>query len=123
MVKTKSVYDPIEASDGKRFLITRYWPRWLSKDKLKPTGWIRNLAPSKKLLKDWKDGKITWQQYELRYSAEMRDQQEVIQELANLAASGIITLLCFEKEDNPHCHRHLLKKMIENQTSRSGSLD
>jgi hypothetical protein len=25
----------------------------------------------------------------------------------------VITLLCMEKEDDPHRHRHILKKMIE----------
>ena len=118
MVNTKSVYDPVETTDGKRFLVSRYWPRWLSKDKLKLTGWIRELAPSKELLQDWKSKNITWQEYELRYFKEMENKQEFIKELANLAASGTITLLCFEKENNPHCHRHLLKQLIERQTER-----
>jgi len=115
MVNTKSVYDPVETTDGKRFLVSRYWPRWLSKDKLKLTGWIRELAPSKELLQDWKNNSISWQEYELRYFKEMENKQEFIKELANLAASDTITLLCFEKENNPHCHRHLLKNLLKNR--------
>ena len=114
MVNTKSVYDPAEESDGKRFLATRYWPRGISKKQLKTTDWIRELAPSKELLQDWKNNSVTWQEYELRYFKEMENKQEFIQELADLAASGTITLLCFEKEDNPHCHRHLLKNLLKN---------
>jgi len=34
MVKTKSVYDPVESDDGERILVTRYWPRGLSKERL-----------------------------------------------------------------------------------------
>jgi len=26
MVKTKSVYDPVEDGDGDRILVSRYWP-------------------------------------------------------------------------------------------------
>ena len=116
MIQTKSVYDPTEQTDGKRFLVSRYWPRGISKDKLKLSRWIRELAPSKKLLQDWKNEKITWGQYEQRYYTEMETQKHVIQELANLAETSPITLLCFEKEDNPCCHRHLLMKMVEAQT-------
>ena len=50
---------------------------------------------------------------ETRYHQEMLQQQEKIRELAKRASCKTITLLCFEREDNPHCHRHLLKKLIE----------
>jgi len=116
MIKTKSVYDPVEKADGRRFLVTRYWPRRLSKNKLKLTEWLHELAPSKELLRDWKKAGITWQEYELRYIAEMQNQQEPISRLVGLSRKGTITLLCFEKEADPHCHRHLLKKMIETNT-------
>jgi uncharacterized protein YeaO (DUF488 family) len=112
MVNTKSVYDKSAKTDGKRFLVTRYWPRGISKKQLNTTDWIRELAPSKKLLRNWKNNSITWQEYELRYFKEMKDRQEFVQDLADLAASETITLLCFEKEGNPHCHRHLLKRLI-----------
>lgn len=112
MVNTKSVYDPVAETDGKRFMVARYWPRGISKKQLKLADWIRDLAPSKELLQDWKNGNITWQEYELHYFKDMENKQEFIQKLANLAASGTITLLCFEKENNPHCHRHLLKQLI-----------
>ena len=114
MIQTKSAYDPVEPSDGKRFLVTRYWPRGMSKEKLKLSGWIRELAPSKKLLHNWRNNSISWQEYELRYFQEMKKQQQCMQKVADLAASGTITLLCFEKESNPCCHRHLLKNLLNN---------
>jgi len=115
MINTKSVYNPVAKSDGKRFLVSRYWPRGISKEQLKITNWIRDLAPSKELLKDWKNKSVTWQEYEQRYFKEMENKQKFIEELADLAATETITLLCFEKEDNPHCHRHLLKQLIVKQ--------
>jgi uncharacterized protein YeaO (DUF488 family) len=113
MIRTKSVYDPPEQSDGDRILVTRYWPRGISRDRLTITDWRQNLAPSKELLQDWKKHKITWQEYTLRYHEEMRDQQAAIKELADRAKRGTITLLCFERENDPHCHRHLLKELVE----------
>jgi len=119
MVKTKSVYDQINDDDGERILVTRYWPRGLSRNRLKLVEWIHCLAPSRELLKDWNNGKITWQEYELRYAEEMQSQQGCIARLREISTNKTITLLCFEKEDNSHCHRHILRRLIEGQAERS----
>ena len=116
MVKTKSIRDPIEASDGKRILVMRHWARPYSRAKLQVEGegqWLRNLAPSESLLKDWKNQAIDWEEYVKRFYEEMAHQHEFIAALAKEAMTGTITLLCQEDEDDPHCHRHLLKNMIE----------
>jgi hypothetical protein len=44
----------------------------------------------------------------------MRDQQAAIKDSADRARNGTITLLCFEREDDPYCHRHLLKELVDN---------
>jgi len=119
MVKTKSINDPVEASDGKRILVMRRWARPYSKVRLQVAGkgqWLPELGPSKALLDDWKnreDTGFTWDEYVARYTKEMESQREAIAALAEEAQRGTITLLCQEKEGDPHCHRHLLKKMIE----------
>ena len=113
MVKTKSVYDPVEASDGDRILVTRYWPRGTSKAQLKLTQWTKELAPSKELLADWKLNRIDWEEYIVRYHAEMGPHSGLIGQLVQASKKRTITLLCFEREDDPHCHRHLLRKLIQ----------
>ena len=52
MTKTKCLYDPVEQSDGDRILVTRYWPRGISREHLAITDWLRELAPSKELIRD-----------------------------------------------------------------------
>jgi uncharacterized protein YeaO (DUF488 family) len=113
MVKTKSVYDPAEQSDGERMLVSQYWPRGFSKGRLGSSAWLRNLAPSRGLLQPWKAGSISWEEYVSRYHEEMSAHKKEIEELAEKARAGTITLLCFEREGNPCCHRHLLKRLIE----------
>ena len=115
MVRTKRVYDPVEESDGDRFLVSQSWARPYSKKKLAITDRLKTLAPSKELHDDWQERKISWEQYTVRYHEEMRDQQEEIRDLANRARRSTITLLCFEHEDDPCCHRHLLKQLIERE--------
>jgi len=45
LIKTKSIYDKKELSDGTRILITRYYPRGIGKEKF--DRWYRELSPSK----------------------------------------------------------------------------
>ena len=93
-------------------MVMRYWCRPLSKDKAKIDEWHKELAPSKELLSDWNNGKIDWQEYEQRYHKEMDAQKESIQQIATRSRTETITLLCKEETDE-HCHRRLLKKLIE----------
>lgn len=114
MVLTKSVYDPVSEKDGTRILIMRKYPRGISWNTI--FSWAKNLSPSNELLSDWKNGLITWMEYENRFKEEMRLKRNNIRLLAERSKRGeTITLLCNEKEDNPHCHRHILKNLIENE--------
>ena len=72
------------------------------------------LAPTKKILDDYKDKKITWEQYSIEYLSLME------QRLISSKLSGIDVdngcLLC--SEDNPHhCHRRLLAEYLKQQWS------
>jgi uncharacterized protein YeaO (DUF488 family) len=93
-------------------LVTHFWPRGMSKARLHLTSWMRELAPSATLLSDWRKGRISWDEYEVRYRQEMIHQAVAIRMLADRAKHSIVTLLCFEREGNPHCHRYLLKELV-----------
>jgi uncharacterized protein YeaO (DUF488 family) len=103
----------LEESDGDRIMVARFWPRGRSRNDVHLTEWMRELWPGVKLLTDWKQGDISWQEYEKRYFEEMSSQRDKIRELTNRANIKTVTLLCIEKEDNLCCHRHLLKRLIE----------
>lgn len=116
MIKTKSIQDPVDLSDGIRILVMRFWPRRYSQKNLKlwnRRGWQPNLAPSCDLLRAWRTRRINWSQYTAQYLKEMQRQQSAIAALAKIAKARDVALLCIEAETNPHCHRHLLKKLIE----------
>ena len=115
MVKTKSVRDKPEKSDGERILVTRYWPRPFSKKQLKISCRLKNLAPGEELLKDWKGGIITWDEYKKRFLKEISQQLETLECVTKKAVRETITLICIEREGNPHCHRPILKELIERE--------
>jgi uncharacterized protein YeaO (DUF488 family) len=117
-IKTKRWDDPKEVDDGYRLLICRYRPRALPKAKETWDNWCSQLGPSRELHADFygKHGPpITWEVYRRRYLEEIQAQTEMIDELAQLVAEGkTITLLCSSACLDPsHCHRTLLKDLIE----------
>jgi uncharacterized protein YeaO (DUF488 family) len=117
-IKLKRWNDPREADDGYRLLICRYRPRGVAKADETWHAWCPDLGPSRKLHADFygKHGPpIGWETYRCQYLAEMTGQFELIDELAQMAAEGkTITLLCSSAcVDASHCHRTLLKKLIE----------
>lgn len=119
--KTKRWNDPAEADDGFRLLICRYRPRGVRKENERWDQWLPALGPSRQLHADYygKHGEpISWPAYCRRYLQEMKDQQEVIENLAKRSESGeTITLLCSSAcTDASRCHRTLLKELIENVT-------
>jgi uncharacterized protein YeaO (DUF488 family) len=76
------------------------------------------LAPSRGLHADYygKNGPpISWEQYRERYLDEMKSQEGIIDELAQMVAEGkTITLMCSSAcVDAAHCHRTLLRQLIE----------
>lgn len=126
MIKTKRWDDRRGKDDGFRLLICRYRPRALPKAEETWNLWWSQLGPSKELHAAFygKHGQtpITWEEYRQRYLNEMKGeaQQESIAILAEQIAAGkTITLLCSTAcTDAAHCHRTLLKELIEAEVSR-----
>jgi len=122
-IKTKRWNDPKDVDDGYRLLICRYRPRGVRKADETWDNWCALLAPSRELHAAYygKTGPpIEWEEYRGRYLAEMQMQHEMIRELADLIAEGAtITLLCSSAcVDATHCHRTLLRELIEKELEK-----
>ena len=110
----KTVYSPKEATDGKRILVMRIWPRGIRKTSVDL--WLQDLGTSRELIKEWKTGKMTWGEFSKRYKRELKaePQKQLICDVAHMAESTPVTLLCSCKNPN-RCHRGILKTLIEAQ--------
>lgn len=108
--------------DGWRVLVTRWWPRGLSKTSIH--AWIRELAPSSELLRQYKGvlnpvqnrglSNITFDEFSNRYIAEMaaREAKRAHLEILDKISSGqTVSLLCVCHRPE-HCHRSLLQMLI-----------
>jgi uncharacterized protein YeaO (DUF488 family) len=125
-IQTRSVHSPATASDGLRLLVTRFRGRGLPADRYDV--WMANLGPSEQLLRAFQQGKVTWPRFRQRYRAELFQSDEVdarnpsiknhgqkftLRLLQRLAEEQTITVLCHCSEDQAHCHRHLLKQILD----------
>ena len=126
MLKTKSVHSPIEPGDGLRILAARGRGRGLPADRFDV--WMANLGPSEELRDAILGGKISWTEYSRRYVKELLEpggvdarnariknhgQKFTLRLLQHLAKKQAVTLLCHCPEEERHCHRHLLKAVLE----------
>jgi len=109
-VETKRIYDDPAPQDGYRVLVMTYWPRGIKKEKVDE--WARELGTPADLIEEWKNDEVSWKQFTERYLESIEDNKEKVKELANRAAGETVTLLCGCK-DEAHCHRSLLKDLIE----------
>jgi uncharacterized protein YeaO (DUF488 family) len=72
MIRTKSVYSPIDRKrDGLRILATRFRGRYMPVNRYDV--WMPNLAPSEALMKSVQSGLITWGQFSRSYRQELRE--------------------------------------------------
>ncbi|HFW6194987.1 TPA: DUF488 family protein, partial [Salmonella enterica subsp. enterica serovar Enteritidis] len=72
------------------------------------------LAPTKKILDNYKDKKITWEQYSIEY-LNLMEQRLIASKLSSIDVDKGC-LLC--SEDKPHhCHRRLLAEYLKEQWS------
>jgi uncharacterized protein YeaO (DUF488 family) len=125
MLKTKSVQTRAEKEDGLRLLVTRFRGRGLPASRYDV--WVASLGPSESLLRNFQSGKVSWAEFSREYAREMLmsgavdDRNKTIKNhgqkfslrlIKFLAESGNVTLMCHCDEDQQHCHRHVLKKLI-----------
>jgi uncharacterized protein YeaO (DUF488 family) len=104
--------------EGVRILVCRYRPRGVKKEDETWDEWQPNLGPSKELhAAFWgKTGEpIGWAEYRKRYLAEMKERLDLVEKLAERHEKGDrLAFLCSSACADPeHCHRTLLKRLVE----------
>jgi len=108
------------ANSGTVILITRWKPSyyqklWLDLDS---DEWIDQLSPQPETLRKWQESKQTdedWQTYLDEFNPQMKESGSVaaMKRLSQRVKNGeTITILCYCKH-KIHCHRYIIKWMIE----------
>jgi uncharacterized protein YeaO (DUF488 family) len=110
-IRIKRVYLQPEKEDGMRILVDRLWPRGLTKEKASVDLWLKEIAPSTELRKWFGHDPAKWSEFQSRYLAELRKNEEPIGRLKQEAAKGGITLL-YGAKDEEHNEAVVLQKLL-----------
>jgi uncharacterized protein YeaO (DUF488 family) len=112
MIKTKRIYDKLEADDGFRILVDRIWPRGIKKNDIIIDLWQKDIAPSASLRKWFNHDQRKWDKFKSRYYEELNGKQEIVKLLLEKAEKGTITLLYSSKEEQ-YNNAIALKEFLE----------
>lgn len=114
-IQLKRVYELPQASDGKRVLIDRLWPRGLSKEKAKVDLWFKDIAPSTELRKWFGHDPAKWNEFKKRYHEELKGNSEVVSKMVDMLKNGKVTLV-YGAKDEEHNDAVVLKDYLEKKT-------
>jgi uncharacterized protein YeaO (DUF488 family) len=106
-IAVKRIHEPAGPDDGARFLVDRLWPRGVSKEKAALAAWLKPLAPSDRLRKQFHGetaaSDVAWDMFRRDYFAELdAGGEEVKTALFTLdvaARAGPVTLLYAAKDE------------------------
>jgi uncharacterized protein YeaO (DUF488 family) len=110
-VQTKRVYETISKDDGKRILVDRLWPRGISKEAIHIDEWMKNIAPSATLRKWFNHEPAKWDEFLLKYTAELK-QNDTVSHLLEIINDNKVTTLLYAAHDEQHNHALVLQKFI-----------
>lgn len=104
--------------DGIRIGAARHLPRGVKKEDYRRRGyfdvWMPVLAPSAELVAAYRGGDLAFRTFASRYRKEMKraEASGVVRLLAAVARVTPVMVGCFCEDEN-HCHRSILRQLIE----------
>jgi len=108
--RLKRVYEAPAAADGMRVLVDRLWPRGLSKDKAAVDLWLKDVAPSDALRREFHAHPERFDAFRKAYVAELHG-NEALAELRALARKRKVTLL-YAAKDDAHNNAVVLRDLL-----------
>jgi uncharacterized protein YeaO (DUF488 family) len=111
-IDLKRAYDAPATSDGCRILVDRLWPRGIAKDDLRVDAWPKDLAPSAGLRKWFGHDPKKWDEFKKRYARELEQRSDALEQLAERAKAGRVTLV-FGAKDTERNNAVALKEQLD----------
>ena len=111
-IKLKRVYEAPEKEDGFRILVDRLWPRGLSREKARVDLWLKEVAPSNELRKDFHGNKVKWEDFKNRYLKELEECEDHLELLRKRAEEGNVTLVYGAKDEEQN-QAVVLREVLE----------
>jgi uncharacterized protein YeaO (DUF488 family) len=117
-IQLKRAYEKPETADGKRILVERLWPRGVSKSDAAIDCWLKEIAPSTELRK-WYNHQIgRWEDFQVKYKAELVQKTDVVSQLYDLCQGNKVTFI-YAARDEEHNSALVLKDFLLNNDKKS----
>jgi len=110
-IQLKRAYEKPTPEDGTRILVDRLWPRGLSKKKAGIDQWLKEIAPSTELRKWFAHDPGRWEKFRQRYTAELQDHTDELDQIRRLARTNRITLV-YAARDELHNEAVVLRDIL-----------
>lgn len=111
-IKIKRIYEAPAKADGYRILVDRLWPRGLKKEDAHIDKWLKAIAPSTDLRTWIHSARGNWDEFELRYTDEVKN-SEGLQELKTLLKEHNTVTFLYAAKDEHQNHALVLKRIIK----------
>jgi uncharacterized protein YeaO (DUF488 family) len=111
----KRVYDDPADDDGCRVLVDRLWPRGVSKERAELDLWLKEVAPSPQLRKEFGHMKERFEAFSRKYQQEL-DSNPAVGTLLELAASHRRVTLLYGARDREANHARVLLEFMQQHT-------
>lgn len=110
-IRLKRAYEHPAPGDGLRILVDRLWPRGLRKADAALDQWAKDLAPSTALRKWFGHDPERWDEFRRRYTEELREHADELEQLRILARKAPITLV-YSAHDEAHNDAVALRQLL-----------
>ena len=117
-IRLKRIYEPADPDDGFRILVDRHWPGGISKERAGIDLWLKDVAPSPELRKDFCHDPAKWEEFRTHYFGELENNSDTVPVIREHAARGTVTLI-YAAKDEGHTHARVLKEFLEKQKIES----
>ncbi len=112
-LQVKRVYAPAEDGDGLRVLVDRLWPRGIARKKAAIAIWMKEIAPSDVLRREFHGNPDGWDAFCAAYAAELQapTAQAAARVLMSYLSEGPVTLL-YAARDEQHNNAAALRDWL-----------
>jgi len=121
-IETERIYDAPQKKGGYRVLVDRLWPRGLRKENVHVDLWLKAIAPSTELRKWFAHDPAKWQSFKQRYFAEIKNNQEAVNQLTSRVKDQTLVLL-YGAKDTEHNQAIALKEYLEHKTPNPSKME
>jgi uncharacterized protein YeaO (DUF488 family) len=113
VIRLKRIYLPPSQDDGYRILVERLWPRGLSRERARIDLWLKEAGASSELRTWFGHEPEKWEEFQERYSAEIRQRSDVIKILKDIIQKKGTVTFVYAARDEQHNNAVALKHFLE----------